>query len=127
MNVREKLSSSEYEKIRRRVAKVYDRWGADAARRLLTIITAQVLGDEAAQAVRRLKRRELRALLAVPTDKVGYLIAVDAHRTAWEVAGWHARPWWDEGGSGGKRRNRGGRKNSLNDVIAIDAKRGGSK
>ncbi|MGB9848903.1 MAG: hypothetical protein ACPLSY_03640 [Moorellaceae bacterium] len=63
-----------------RLARIYRRHGADAARGLLGRMVNSELHD--------LKRRELRELLGVEPDYEGYRQAVEAHRTAWAEVGW---------------------------------------
>jgi len=113
--------------VRCRIAWIYQRWGADAARGLLEKIVKGALGEEAARAVRKLRRRELRKLLNLYADRIGYRYAVDAHRLAWAVAGWHAKPWYCHGSSGGWKCGKSGGKKNVERAQAFDAIRRGSK
>lgn len=63
-----------------RLARIYRRHGADAARGLLE----KMVGID----LRGLKRRELRKLPGVEPNYEGYRRSVEAHRTAWEKVGW---------------------------------------
>jgi hypothetical protein len=71
--------------IEKRLRNVYKRHGAKAARSLAEKILHK-----------RLDREELRFLLWLETDDEGYARAVDAHRLAWDQAGWKARSWWKQ-------------------------------
>lgn len=92
---------------RRRAARIYQRWGADAARGFVAKVSKIDL--------RCLRRAELRDLLDLETDHDGYARAVEAHRMAWSVAGWNARaPYSGPDGDHGtwKRGKGGGKKNA---------------
>jgi hypothetical protein len=39
---------------------------------------------------------ELRFLCWIEKDDEGYAHAVEAHRLAWDQAGWKGRAWWKE-------------------------------
>jgi hypothetical protein len=71
--------------IERRLRSVYKRHGAQAARNL----AKRILG-------RWLDQEELRFLCWIEKDDDGYAMAVEAHRLAWDQAGWKGRAWWKE-------------------------------
>jgi len=106
---------------RQRAAKIYQKWGADAARGFLTKVSRVDL--------RALKRGDLRYLLSIEADHEGYERSREAHSLAWEAAGWNARPWYVSSGGveGGSRRGPGGGKQNVAARQAYDAKRGGGK
>jgi hypothetical protein len=71
--------------IEKRLSNVYKRHGAQATRNL----AKRILG-------RWLSREELRFLCWIEKDENGFARAVDAHRLAWDQAGWKGHAWWKE-------------------------------
>jgi len=103
--------------LKTRFTKYYHKYGANATKKFITQLTGIAIHVTA---------KELRELLDIPSDAKNCHLAVEAHRLAWDAAGWRAGAWTSSpgGDDGCCRRGRGGGKRSLAAARAAQGVRG---